>query len=205
MPRNTTTTAMHGGGTATTNGEAGEQLLRGLLLGMTSGNEMKGSTYAKKPHNHPCKKEPLLVSQFPYVNAYGINSRMDYVVQLPVFIKGLHPDDDGILRVYIEVKQQSTGGTTDEKLPFVLDSFRNDAQMRNCILVLPGLWWSGKYKMKKNKNTKLREKVLKTKADMRRMHGIHKWIASQTLPGKFLAIMLAEQAPRKLREIFGCN
>ena len=97
MPRNTTTTVMHGCGTAAINGEAGEQLLRGLLLGLTDGNEMAGSVYSKKPKSHHFKKCSLLVSQFPYVNAYGIVSRMDYVVQLPKFISGLHPDDDGIL------------------------------------------------------------------------------------------------------------
>lgn len=90
-----------------------------------------------------CKKEALIVDSFWTGK------------------KSLDISPDGLMRILVEVKGQDGPGSCDEKIPYVLETFRS-LDVRNLILLLDGKWWAtgrgeGAYRWAKAQESLLRK------------------------------------------------
>jgi PD-(D/E)XK nuclease superfamily protein len=78
----------------------------------------------------------------PYITIYGTKGFHEILI-VTSEQNGFHflaDDIDKLIKIIVECKFQSTSGSTDEKIPYILETFKN-SNVRNWILVLDGAWW----------------------------------------------------------------
>jgi len=84
--------------------------------------------------------ERYVIRNYPHDSLYGTRGRKEALLVAANSGNGFVPDGDGKMRVVIEAKWQETGGSTDEKLPYIWHAFLA-SPIHNWIVILDGRYW----------------------------------------------------------------
>lgn len=83
--------------------------------------------------------ERYVIRNYSCTSIYGTPSRKEAFIVAPPS-DGFVTDSDGRVRIIVEAKWQESSGSTDEKMPFVWQSFL-ESKIRNWIIIMDGAAW----------------------------------------------------------------
>jgi hypothetical protein len=88
--------------------------------------------------------QKYVITHAPYITIYGTKGYHEgHIVADSQNGEDFVPESNGKIQIIIECKFQSGSGSTDEKIPYVIESF-SYSDIKNWVLILNGGWWSKK-------------------------------------------------------------
>jgi len=85
------------------------------------------------------KRDRYVIRNYPCMSIYGTPGKKEAFIVAPPS-EGFVCGDDGRVRILVEAKWQESAGSTDEKMPFVWQSFL-ESDIPNWIVIMDGANW----------------------------------------------------------------